>query len=319
MLLLGILCAVWASCLYNTPIALQALQVRGVHHKHSLRVSLIGKLVRNRRWLGATALGWPVGRWRSWRCCLAPLTVVQPCLASGLVVLLWLGVKRLGETPGTCEYLAVAAIVAGVAWAAPDRTTDHADTWAIALALGLVAIPIAMPYLLRRRAVAAGMIAVIGAGCGYAWTAVASKLLTFLAGEQVVQRPALVAEIVAAGHRVELYCHRHRNQLRLGARALLADAERAKGAIEEAGGQEVLDYRPPYGIFSAVGLRAIRSQGWRPVLWSLWGRDWTGGRRRARSRVAQPPAPGPGTCCCCTMPTSTARATPGSAPSRRCR
>lgn len=96
----------------------------------------------------------------------------------------------------------------------------------------------------------------------------------FLAGEQVVRRPALAAEIVAAGHRVELHCHRHRNQLRLGARALLEDADRAKAAIEEASGQAIGDYRPPYGIFSAVGLRAIRSRGWRPVLWSRWGRDW---------------------------------------------
>jgi len=99
----------------------------------------------------------------------------------------------------------------------------------------------------------------------------------FLAGEQVVERPALVAEIVAAGHRVELHCYRHRNQLRLTPRALLDDTARAKAAIEDAGGQEVLDYRPPYGIFSAVGLRAIRGRGWRPVLWSLWGRDWDRG------------------------------------------
>lgn len=96
----------------------------------------------------------------------------------------------------------------------------------------------------------------------------------FLAGEQVERRPALVAEIVAAGHRVELHCHRHRNQLRLSPRSLLEDSERAKAAIEDAGGQEVTDYRPPYGIFSAIGLRAIRSRGWRPVLWSQWGRDW---------------------------------------------
>jgi len=106
----------------------------------------------------------------------------------------------------------------------------------------------------------------------------------FLAGEQVEQRPALVAEIVAAGHRVELHCHRHRNQLRLGARELLEDAERARAAIEDAGGQEVRDYRPPYGIFSAVGLRAVRARGWRPVLWSLWGRDWT--RRATPASIA---------------------------------
>jgi hypothetical protein len=181
MLALGIIAAVGASVLYNTSIALQALQVRGVHHEHSLRPSLIGKLVRNRRWLGATLLGlvgWPL---EIVALLFAPLTVVQPCLASGLIVLLWLGVKRLGETPGRREYLAVAAIVAGVggvAWAAPERTTEHADTWAIALSLGIVAIPIVLPYLLRRRVAAAGMIAVISAGCGYAWTAIASKLLT---------------------------------------------------------------------------------------------------------------------------------------------
>ncbi len=100
----------------------------------------------------------------------------------------------------------------------------------------------------------------------------------FLAGEQVERRPQLVAEIVAAGHRVELHCHRHRNQLRLTPRQLLADAERAKAAIEDAGGQAVADYRPPYGIFSAAGLRAVRRRGWRPVLWSRWGHDW---QRRA--------------------------------------
>jgi peptidoglycan/xylan/chitin deacetylase (PgdA/CDA1 family) len=96
----------------------------------------------------------------------------------------------------------------------------------------------------------------------------------FLAGEQVEQRPALVAEIVAAGHRVELHCHRHRNQLRLTPRQLLDDADRAVAAIEEAGGQAIADYRPPYGIFSAAGLRAVRGRGWRPVLWSRWGQDW---------------------------------------------
>jgi drug/metabolite transporter (DMT)-like permease len=167
--------------LYNTSIALQAMEARDVPGHHSLRVSLIGKLVRNRKWLGATVLGlvgWPL---EIVALLLAPLTVVQPCLASGLVVLLWLGVTRLGERPGVREYLAVAAIVAGVAgvaWAAPDRTTDHAGTTAIALALLLVALPVFAPYALRGRVSAAGTLAVVSAGFGYAWTAISSKLLT---------------------------------------------------------------------------------------------------------------------------------------------
>jgi peptidoglycan-N-acetylglucosamine deacetylase len=96
----------------------------------------------------------------------------------------------------------------------------------------------------------------------------------FLAGEQVECRPALAAEIVAAGHRVELHCHRHRNVLRLTGRQFLDDAERGRAAIEEAGGQAIADHRPPYGIYSAAALRACRRNGWRPVLWSRWGKDW---------------------------------------------
>jgi peptidoglycan/xylan/chitin deacetylase (PgdA/CDA1 family) len=107
----------------------------------------------------------------------------------------------------------------------------------------------------------------------------------FLAGEQVARRPALAAEIVAAGHRVELHCHRHRNLLRLTATEFLEDAERARATIEEASGQAIADYRPPYGIFSGSTLRAVRRRGWRPVLWSRWGRDWT--RRATAESIAR--------------------------------
>jgi len=194
VLALGIVAAVGASLLYNTSIALQALEARRVPEEHGLRLSLLGRLLRNRRWLGATALGllgWPL---EIVALLLAPLTVVQPCLASGLILLLWLGVTRLGESPGRREVAAVAAIVlgvAGVAWAAPERTTEHAGAAGIALALVLVAIPVLAPYALRLRlfphrgggraaidAAALGGLATVAAGCGYAWTAIASKLLT---------------------------------------------------------------------------------------------------------------------------------------------
>ena len=204
MLALGIVAAIGASLLYNTSIALQALEARQVGGEHSLKPSLIGNLLRNSRWLGATALGllgWPL---EILALLLAPLTVVQPCLASGLILLLWLGSTKLGESPGRREMIAVAAIVGGVigvAWAAPERTTDHADTLAIALALALVAVPIALPYALRSRGGAAGFLAVLSAGCGYAWTAIASKLLTdeLAAGTLLVAAGWLATAIASEG------------------------------------------------------------------------------------------------------------------------
>jgi drug/metabolite transporter (DMT)-like permease len=185
VLALGIAAAIVASLLYNSSIALQALEARKEPQEHGLRASLLGRLLRNRRWLGATALGllgWP---FEIAALLLAPLTVVQPCLASGLVLLLWLGATRLGEKPGRREFVAVAAIVAGiagVAWAAPERSTDHAGAGAIAVALALVTLPLLAPYALRgplrTREHRLGLLATVSAGCGYAWTAIASKLLT---------------------------------------------------------------------------------------------------------------------------------------------
>ena len=96
----------------------------------------------------------------------------------------------------------------------------------------------------------------------------------FLVGEQVRRNPRLAAELAAAGHAVALHGFRHRNQLRLSAGAVRDDLRRGAAAIEEATGVSPTAYRPPYGIFSAGGLRAVRGAGYVPWLWSRWGRDW---------------------------------------------
>ena len=96
----------------------------------------------------------------------------------------------------------------------------------------------------------------------------------FLVGEQVARNPALAAEIVAAGHGIGLHCDRHRNQLRLGPRAVREDIMRAAARVEETTGRPIERYRPPYGIFNAAALSLVRANGWRPLLWTHWGRDW---------------------------------------------
>jgi peptidoglycan/xylan/chitin deacetylase (PgdA/CDA1 family) len=96
----------------------------------------------------------------------------------------------------------------------------------------------------------------------------------FVVGEQVQRNHGLVEEIVAAGHRIGLHCHRHRNLLRLTPRQVREDINHAQALIEDASGHATTLYRPPYGIFNAAALTIARRRGWRPMLWSHWGRDW---------------------------------------------
>lgn len=96
----------------------------------------------------------------------------------------------------------------------------------------------------------------------------------FMVGEQVERFGSVAREVVAAGHDVALHGHRHRNLLRLSSRALAADLDRGGDAIARATGRVPVRYRPPYGIFSPVGLALVRRRGLEPWLWSRWGRDW---------------------------------------------
>ena len=113
----------------------------------------------------------------------------------------------------------------------------------------------------------------------------------FLVGEQVERDPALAREIVAAGHAVALHGHRHRNLLRLTPSQLRDDVDRVSAVVADTTGAAPAVYRPPYGIFSAAGLAMVRRRGWRPVLWSRWGRDWR--RRATAASIAADAACGP--------------------------
>jgi peptidoglycan/xylan/chitin deacetylase (PgdA/CDA1 family) len=107
----------------------------------------------------------------------------------------------------------------------------------------------------------------------------------FLVGEQVRRRPALAAEIVAAGHAVGVHCDRHRNLLRLAPWQVRGDLERAEGAISAATGLRPRLYRPPYGILTAPALAHARGRAWQTFLWRRDGRDWRAGPEEIVARM----------------------------------
>lgn len=109
----------------------------------------------------------------------------------------------------------------------------------------------------------------------------------FCVGEQVEANPSLLREIAAAGHTVALHGHRHRSQLTMTPRTLAADLDRGRAALSDALGAEPSGlYRPPFGIFSAVGIGLVRRRGLRPMLWSRWGHDWRGAWWTDGERIA---------------------------------
>src|SRR3954452_616961 len=150
-LALGAVAAVTASALFSAGLVLQSLEARTVPAQHSLRLSLIRRLLDRRRWvlgglLMVIGFGFHVGA-----LLLAPLTVVPPSLAAGLVVLLVVGARSGGEPIRLRETLAVAAISAGVVGltlSSPERTTVTAGALALALALGALGAVALLPHAL---------------------------------------------------------------------------------------------------------------------------------------------------------------------------
>src|SRR5438067_2293216 len=170
-LLLGMAAAVAASAMYNVAIALQALEARDVPAEHGLRPSLLLQLVRRRRWLAGAALnllGWPM---QTVALLAAPLTVVQPCLAAGLLLLLAIGTRMLHERVGRREILSILMIITGVVglgFAAPHRTTTEASPETIALVLGALGLLALLPYALSAVRRPTGLPVAISAGVAFA-------------------------------------------------------------------------------------------------------------------------------------------------------
>lgn len=132
------------------------------------------------RWLfgtGMTVLGWPL---QILALAFAPLVVVQPALASGLLVLLAAGERLLGERPGQRELWSVAAIVAGVAGIAalaPPHTTHHVHGAGVYVVLSVLGLGAFAPFLFQLAGRANANVTMIGAGLGFAWSGLVNQFI----------------------------------------------------------------------------------------------------------------------------------------------
>jgi drug/metabolite transporter (DMT)-like permease len=151
-MLLGVLAAILSSAALNVGVVLQALDARQAPSEEALRLSLLSDLARRRRWLAGFGLIGAGFGLQILALTRAPFIVVQPVLASGLLLVLLLGVRVLDERIGAAEVLGVLGIVGGIALltigtpAGTEKVTSQAAAILVTTALGAIA---ALPLALR--------------------------------------------------------------------------------------------------------------------------------------------------------------------------
>jgi drug/metabolite transporter (DMT)-like permease len=200
--LAGMAAAASAAACFDGAVILQAYEARRVEPVHALGISLLARLVRRPRWLVGTAIavaGWPL---QLVAFALAPVTVVQPCLGLGMLLLLVAGSRALHEPVGRRQWAAAAAVVAGVAALGVSglgHTDRMPEATGLGIAVGALALAALAPFLIGRARLTAW--ALMGAGgAAFALTALASKLITIeLAHDRPLSALAWALTVAGAG------------------------------------------------------------------------------------------------------------------------
>lgn len=102
----------------------------------------------------------------------------------------------------------------------------------------------------------------------------------FMVGERVLAAPGLARAVLAAGHDIQLHCHRHVRHTELTEAELQHDSESALAALESVGVRPRL-WRAPWGVHTDASHRVAVRLGLRLVRWSIDTRDWRGDQPQA--------------------------------------
>ena len=95
-----------------------------------------------------------------------------------------------------------------------------------------------------------------------------AKATFFCIGDRVKQYPAIVEQIIAAGHIIGNHTQHHLNGWKTSANEYVVDVEEAQGLIKTS------FFRPPYGRMTGKQARAIRKMGMKIIMWTILSADY---------------------------------------------
>jgi drug/metabolite transporter (DMT)-like permease len=203
MLAAGLIAGIVASVLFNLGVALQALEARRAPRAEGLRPALVWDLLHRPRWVVGLVVEWVGLPLEILAFAWAPFVVVQPLLACGLLVLLAVAHRLLGEVPGRDAMLGVGLVIVGIgliAWGAPGEQDTHRGAGAVVAVVAGLVIASLVPFALRGRRFDNAITAVLGSACGFAATNVAMKLMSDdLANDHFLQAGSWLAVAALAG------------------------------------------------------------------------------------------------------------------------
>jgi peptidoglycan/xylan/chitin deacetylase (PgdA/CDA1 family) len=96
----------------------------------------------------------------------------------------------------------------------------------------------------------------------------------FAIGSYARQHPALVREVVAAGHILGNHTMHHPRLSIESAARIRQELAGCNAVLEDITGAAMRFFRPPFGARRPYVLRAARETGLTPVLWNVSGDDW---------------------------------------------
>lgn len=100
------------------------------------------------------------------------------------------------------------------------------------------------------------------------------RALFFINGDQSVENPHLIEEILERGHQIGNHTWHHRSLIRLDRQQTVEEITRVNDWLKEKFDYKPAYFRPPYGLSTPASDSVIASHGMKNMGWSVGTYDW---------------------------------------------